>query len=156
MLKQRLAALYPKDRKPFIKPDGRLEDLKVLDLLKVEIRVRVVMVFNVNTMDNLVNGSTGTVIAFDYDKKTKQECIIVKFDKESMGRERRAKYSHLAEKYTSENGTPTFRQLMEIMAKTRQVTQHGFGVSNKIYLFPLIINYASTNHKIQVSWLSFY
>ena len=72
---------YPKGRKPFIKPDGRIENLSVLDVLKVKIGARVVMVWNVDVIDDLVNGSTGTVVGFDYDKRSKQECIIVKFDK---------------------------------------------------------------------------
>lgn len=142
---------YPKGRKPYVKPDGRIEDLNVLDVLKVKIGARVLMVFNVNTIDDLVNGSTGTVIAFDHDKKTKQDCIIVKFDKESMGSMQRSKYPHLAGKYASDNGTPVFRQQMETMGKTKQGIQHGFGTCAKVYQFPLIINYASTNHKIQVS-----
>ena len=76
------------------------------------------MVWNVNVMDDLVNGSTGTVIGFDYDRKSKQECIIVKFDKELTGRAQRSKYPHLAGKYELHNGTPVFRQEMESMGRT--------------------------------------
>ena len=141
---------YPKGRKPYIKPDGRIENLSVLDVLKVKIGARVVMVWNVNVIDDLVNGSTGTVIGFDYDKKSKQDCIIVKFDKESMGQHQRLKYPNLATKYKKDNGTPVFRQEMETMGRTRTGNKRGTGTNAKVLQFPLIGFYSSTNHKIQV------
>ena len=42
------------------------------------------MIFNVDVIDDLVNGSTGTIIAFEYNKKKGIESIIVRFDKNSM------------------------------------------------------------------------
>ena len=141
---------YPKGRKPFIKPDGRIEDLNVLDVLTLKIGARVVMVFNVNTLDDLLNGSTGTVVGFDFDNKSNQECVIVKFDKECMGQKQRLSYPHLAKKYASGNGTPVFREQMDTMGRTQKGAQLGFGSNVKIYQFPLVLNYASTNHKIQV------
>ena len=142
--------LYPKGRTPIIKSGGRLEDLNVLDVLKVKIGARVVMVYNVNTIDDLVNGSTGTVKAIEYNEKKEVDCIIVKFDKDSMGREHRLKYPNLANKYKNCNGTPIFRQEMETMGRKRNGLRLGSGSSAKIYQFPLICYYASTNHKIQV------
>ena len=80
---------YPKGRRPRIKPDGRLEDLNILDVLRLKVGGRVVMVYNVNTIDDLVNGSTGTVVAFEYNGKSEVDCIIVRFDKDlSMNRKK--------------------------------------------------------------------
>ena len=141
---------YPKGRKPYIKPDGRLEDLNILDILKVKVGARVVMVFNVDTLDDLCNGSTGTIIAFEYNQKKEVDCIIVRFDKESMGRNQRFRHPNLAEKYKKDIGTPVFRQEMETMGKTKRGLKLGTGSTAKVYQFPLIVNYASTNHKIQV------
>ena len=97
-----------------------------------------------------MNGSTGTVIAFEYNKKKQIHCIIVRFDKDSMGQQQRLKYPNLAEKYKKDNGTPVFRQEMETMGKTRKGHKLGSGSTAKVHQFPLIVNYASTNHKIQV------
>ena len=146
---------YPKGRKPNIKPDGRLEDLNILNILKVKVGCRVVMVFNVDVIDDLVNGSTGTVIAFEYNKNKQVHCIIVRFDKDSMGQQQRLKYPNLAEKYKNDNGTPVFRQEMETMGKTRKGHKLGSGSTAKVLQFPLIVNYASTNHKIQVKKILF-
>ena len=150
LLKIEAIKMYPKGRKPSIKPDGRIEDLNVLDILKVKVGARVVMVYNVNTIDDLVNGSTGTIVAVEKSKKNTVECIIVKFDTESMGQMQRMRYPEYAEKYKENNGTPIFRQEMEAMGKTRKGSNLGHGSSAKIQQFPLIIYYGSTNHKIQV------
>ena len=146
---------YPKGRKPVIKDDGRIEDLNVLNVLKVKIGARVVMVYNVDTIDDLVNGSTGTIRAIEYNQNNEVYCIIVQFDKDSMGQDHRLRYPNLANKYKNVNGTPIFRQEMDTMGKTRKGLRLGSGSSAKIHQFPLIVNYASTNHKIQVKQLFF-
>ena len=66
-----------------------------------------------------MNGSTGTVIAFEYNKKKQIHCIIVRFDKDSMGQQQTLKFPNLAEKYKNDNGTPIFHQEMETMGRTR-------------------------------------
>lgn len=146
---------YPKGRKPFVKPDGRIEDLNVLDVLTIKVGARVVMVFNVNSIDDLVNGSTGTIIGLEYDSKNNVECIIVRFDKESSGQLQRARYPKYTQKYKKDRGTPVFREQMEVMGKTKCGKNLGMGSNAKIQQFPLIVNYASTNHKIQVSKFTF-
>ena len=145
--------LYPKGRKPTFRSGGRIEDLNVLNILKVKLGARVVMVYNVNTIDDLVNGSTGTIIGLEFNSEKELECIIVRFDKESMGRQHRERYPKYAEKYKFDNGTPIFREEMEVMGKTRKGKKLGMGSRAKIIQFPLVINYASTNHKIQVKKL---
>ena len=142
--------MYPKGRKPSIKSDGRIEDLNVLNILKVKLGARVVMVYNVNTIDDLVNGSTGTIIGLEFNSEKELECIIVRFDKESMRRQHRERYPKYTEKYKFDNGTPIFREEMEVMGKTRKGRKLGMGSRAKIIQFPLVVNYASTNHKIQV------
>ena len=108
------------------------------------------MIFNVDSIDDLVNGSTGTVIGLEYNQKKDLECIVVKFDKESSGLMHRTRYPNYARKYQKDNGTPIFRQEMEVMGRTKRGNSLGMGSKAKIYQFPLILNYASTNHKIQV------
>ena len=142
--------LYPKGRKPTFSSGGRIEDLNVLNILKVKLGARVVMVYNVNTIDDLVNGSTGTIIGLEFNSEKELECIIVRFDKESMGRQHRERYPKYAEKYKFDNGTPIFREEMEVMGKTRKGRKLGMGSRAKIIQFPLVVNYASNNHKIQV------
>ena len=141
--------VYPKGRTPTIKSGGRIEDLQVLDVLNFKIGARCVMVYNVNIPDGLVNGSTGIIIGVEY-KKNNVDCIIVKFDKDTSGQQQRERYPGLTAKYKSQNGTPIFRHEIECTLPTKMGKSLGFGSIAKINQFPLIVNYASTAHKIQV------
>ena len=58
----------------------------------------------------------------------------------------RGKYPRLAAKYKGVNGTPIFREEIEIV-----LSKHGNGPIAKVIQFPLRINYASTAHKMQVN-----
>ena len=142
---------YPKGRRVTLKEDGRIEDLNVLNILRVKVGARVVMVYNVNTIDDLVNGASGTLIALEYNAKEEVECFIVRFDKDSAGQQQREKYPKYSEKYRADNGTPIFRESMDAFGKTKAGRKLGLGSKAVIHQFPFIVNYASTNHKIQVT-----
>ena len=136
---------YPKtSRKPKIKNDGRIEGSRLLDILNFKIDARSAMIFNVNTIDGLVNGASGTIVGVEYKNKS-VDCIINKFDSESCGENQRMKFPNLTEKYKAVNGTPVFRQEIDISLSSR-----GDGPSAKVLQFPLAINYASTAHRMQV------
>ena len=141
--------VYPKGRKPKVRPDGRIEDLQCLDVLRLKIGARCVLIHNINTVDDLVNGSAGSIIGVEY-KKGVLDCIIVKFDKDSSGQQHRQKHPNVAAKYSKENGTPIYRHEFECILASRKGRSLGLGSMAKIFQFPMIINYASTAHKIQV------
>ena len=97
--------------------------------------------------DLLSNGPFGTNIS-------EVECIIVKFDNDSWGQLQRARLPKYVKKYQSQNGTPIYREQLDAMGNTKGGKHLGFGSAAKIIQFPLIPFYASTNHKIQVKWLT--
>ena len=70
---------YPKGRKPMIQKDGRIENRNILDVLKIKVGARCVLTVNLNTVDDLVNGATGSIVGVEY-KENNLNCIIVKFD----------------------------------------------------------------------------
>ena len=141
---------YPKGRKPLIKDDGRLEDLGVMDILQMKVGARVVMVVNVDTIDDLVNGATGTIVGIEYDSKNVVECVIVSFDKEGTGEIHKMRNPKYANKYKHVNGVPISREELEPMLKSKAGNKLGIGSKATIYQIPLVIFYACTNHKIQV------
>ena len=146
--------IYPKGRKPWIQKDGRIENRNVLDVLKIKVGARCILTVNLDTVDDLVNGATGTIIAVEY-KDNNLNCIIVKFDNPKWGTKHRAQYPGFAAKYKYQNGTPIFRYEMEIQLSSRRGKILGAGSVAKVHQFPLMINYASTAHKIQVMFFSF-
>ena len=101
------------------------------------------MNFNVNTIDGLVNGASGTAIGVEYAKDSVKS-VIVKFDSESVGENQRMKHP-ISKKYKHENGTPVFRQEIDV-----SLSKLGDGPIAKISQFPLTIDYASTAHRMQV------
>ena len=142
---------FPKGRKPKIGDDGRIENRNVMNVLRVKIGARCVLTTNVDTSDELSNGGAcGTIIGLEF-KDDKVECIIVKFDKPSCGRRLRStKYPRLVKKYESQNGTPIFREEIDIQLSTSGGKSLGSGSVAKVIQFPLMIYYASTAHRIQV------
>ena len=110
-------------------------------MLKLKKEARVALVFNVNTIDELVNGALGTVVGFEYDKVGNVIAIILKLDDDSAGLEQRKQYPKHSSKYEAQNGTPIYKQKLRIFAKNKET---------HIEQFPLTLAWANTSHKMQV------
>ena len=89
-----------------------------MDNLKIKLGARCVLTWNINTVDNLVNGSSGTIVGIEKNrlsKHNKVDAIMVKFDDTSAGLLQRQRYSgnKVFKKYESIGGTPIFPQDIE-------------------------------------------
>ena len=145
--------VLPKGYYPRTTPHGTVASTQFQEELKLKVGARCMLIFNVNTIDELVNGATGTILAFERAKrfvKNVNDCIIIKFDDETCGREQRLKYPALSNKYKESNGTPIFRQELEYQISSQ--TGKGHAARAKVIQFPLRISYASTAHKMQVKY----
>ena len=71
------------------KDTGNIDKTNFKDKLVIKIGVRVSLVFNINTVDELVNGALGTVIALESNSEGNVESIIVQFDQDSAGFQQR-------------------------------------------------------------------
>ena len=80
---------YPKGCQPKIKYDSFVEETRMQKMLTIKKGARVIHNFNVDIIDGLVNGVTGTVIGFSYRTPSKSKenlaganisSCIVKFD----------------------------------------------------------------------------
>ncbi len=129
---------------------GTVASTQFQEVLRLRIGARCMLIFNVNTIDELVNGATGTVLGFEKGKRFVKnifDCIVVKFDDDSCGQAQRKKYPLLSEKYKEENGTPIFRHELEYFIQSGRKTH---AAQAKVIQFPLRVCYASTAHKMQV------
>ena len=59
------------------------------EYVQLKIGARVMLVYNINIPDLLVNGALGTVVGFEFDKRGEVECIIVSFDNPETGIDQR-------------------------------------------------------------------
>ena len=123
---------------------GTVDSTSFIDKLELKIGARVKLIFNINTIDELVNGAFGTVIAFGRNSINEIIAIIVKFDQASVGQKHRELYKSISDKYAKENGTPIFKMTFEYLRNSKRV---------KLIQFPLNLAHSSTAHSAQVKYL---
>ena len=141
--------MYPKGREPKIKKAGTIENRPIMNILKLKVGARCLLTSNLNTVDGLVNGASGSIIGLETNNDG-INAIITKFDNPSCGQQHRGNFPRLANKYHSDNGTPIFRQELEITLNSNKGKSLGRGSIAKVQQFPMMMNYGSTTHKIQV------
>ena len=130
------------------KKKGTVDSTNFMDCLKFKIGSRVKLVFNINTMDGLVNGAFGNVVGIEKNPQGEIYAIIVRFDQESTGQEQRLCKKHLSEKYKDCFGTPIFKHTLEYFKMTK--SGHKTSGRGKVIQFPIWLADASTSHNAQV------
>ena len=112
--------------------------------LKVKIHAKVMLTYNVDTSDGLTNGARGELIGIIEDPKGNITKLVIKFEKESTGRERRRTSQEICKKYPS--GTP-----IEKVNFPFSISKSKKSIVNtaNVIQFPLKLAFASTAHKIQ-------
>ena len=133
-----------------VNPDGSIDTTNFLATLMVKVGARVKMLFNVCTIDNLVNGSLGTVVGIETNEKNEVTSIIVAFDDQKAGERQRQKYPFLSEKYADQNGTPIMRQDLEYQLPTKS-KRKSTAATGRVIQFPLKLAWAQTAHSMQVN-----
>lgn len=123
------------------------KDTQFLRTFDVKIDARVMLVFNINTIDGLANGVMGIVKGILFFENGLVKCIIVQFDNEKVGRHQRSQHKDISSKYVSCNGTPIFRGTLEFLVPTKGSTCHTAKAT--VTQFPLRLAWANTAHKIQ-------
>jgi ATP-dependent exoDNAse (exonuclease V) alpha subunit len=101
------------------------------------------LTYNLDVCDSLTNGSQGQVIDFKYGKHGKIKYILVKFDENESGRERRKGFN-FGEEYPGI--TP-----IEMKETTFSLSKNKTNASSTATAlqFPLKLAYAATAHKVQ-------
>lgn len=146
----------PRGYIPYIHPDGRIDNTQFLKTLSLKVNARVVLIYNVNTPDGLVNGAMGTLIGFWKDASERVQYVIVSFDSPSTGEIQRKKYPNISYKYQERNGTPIGKESLEYEIGKRKSKMTKASARAKVLQFPLRLAWASTAHKMQVSTLNYF
>ena len=120
-----------------------IEGTNFLDVLNIKIGAKVQLIHNVDNIDNLTNGQWGRVIDFLL-KPVK--CVIVKWDDENVGKTQRRNHPILSNRYQNQNGTPVFYEEIKFSLKNNP------GLTGRLRQMPLKLSWASTIHKLQVSY----
>ena len=133
-----------KNFKPPISNSGNINNTPLQQELKVKIGAKVMLTYNVDTSDGLTNGARGELIGIEETKKGDISKLIIKFEKESHGRDKRRQTPAIERKYPG--GTPIERVNFSFsISKSRKSV---INTANVIQ-FPVKLAFACTGHKIQ-------
>ena len=135
---------------PIDKKKGTVGNSNFSEILQLKLGARVMLVYNIDIPDLLVNGALGTLVGLEFDKKGNVECIIVSFDKPETGVNQMKSFPEVTYKYSSQRGCPIYKQTVEELISTstrRKGKVHGS--TYKLTQFPLRLAWGSTAHKVQ-------
>ena len=142
-----IAISIHKTIKNFTPPEGKAGEVMKTPFqkeLKVKLKAKVMLTYNVDTSDGLTNGARGELIGIIKDGNGNISKLVVKFGRESIGKERRRISSEICKKYPG--GTP-----IEKVNFPFSISKSKKSIVNTamVIQFPLKLAFASTAHKIQ-------
>ena len=143
------AICYHKTIKKFYPPEGKggeVHKTSFQKVLRVKIGAKLMLIHNIDTCDGLTNGARGELIAVIFDKTKNISKMVIKFEKESIGREKRQRNPELSRKYPG--GT-----VIEKVNFSFSISKSKNSVINtaNVIQFPIKLAFACTAHKIQGS-----
>ena len=120
---------------------GNILNTPLQHILQLKIGARVMLTHNISVGDNLVNGSLGEVTGFKFLANGKVKFIMVNFDQDTSGRQRRSEIN-----LESEFPGATAIDVLEFEYNTGRRRK---GKSATAINFPLRLAWGITFHKIQ-------
>ena len=130
--------------KPKTNNAGNISNTPFQNELKLKLGAKVMLTYNIDTSDGLTNGARGDLIGISEDEKGNISKLIVKFEIESFGRERRRRNQGISKKFPG--GTP-----IEKVNFPFSISKSKKSVINTVNViqFPIKLAFACTAHKIQ-------
>ena len=135
--------------KPNINPkDGTITGTGFMNELRLKPNTKVMLIKNIDTPDGLTNGQTGELIGMKKqtiegpDPETRVTSLIVRFDREAVGKQARNKNPRLETSYPG--GTE-----IKLCYHSYSLNNKGGGATATLIQFPIRLAHASTAHKIQ-------
>ena len=130
-----------------IKPDtGNVDTTSMKDELTLKVDAKVQLVYNINTVDGLVNGAVGHVVGYERNSSGEIYAIMVEFEDKNTGQQQRSDNLRIVEKYSNRIATPIFKHTQEYDKSKGRGT-----IKAKVIQFPMSLAWAITSHRVQVT-----
>ena len=130
--------------KPQTDASGAIRNTPLQKILKLKVRARVMLTFNIDTCDGLTNGTFGEVIGFEFDEFNCMTKVIVEFDNEESGKEKRKNFLEIQQKFKGRLATPIERIEFQYSLSKKSTASNATAIQ-----FPLRLSFAATAHKVQ-------
>ena len=133
-----------KNFKPPLGNKGNVKDTPFLQTLKLKMGARVMLTYNIDTIDCLTNGTRGEIVGFHKNESGIITRIMIRFDESHQGKYKQESNPRLQAIFPG--ATPIERVSFQYSLAKRTST-----VSNtaKVVQFPLCLCFAATSHKFQ-------
>ena len=129
---------------PTVSNAGTINNTPFQKELRIKIGAKVMMTYNVDTSDGLTNGARGQLIGIIEDDNGNISKLIVKFEVESNGREKRRLNPEIADRYPGGTLVEKVNFPFSISKSKKSVIHTG-----NVIQFPIKLAFACTAHKIQ-------
>ena len=133
-----------KNFKPKVESKGTVGGTAFLQTLRLKIGSRVMLIHNIDVLDGLSNGSRGELIAVEKDAKGNVDRLIIKFDEEYQGAQKRSRNLRISKQYPGCTSIEKFLFSYSIAKKTAVASN-----TAQLYQFPVVVCFAATTHKFQ-------
>ena len=147
MVEMKAETKYPRGYEHIITEHGTIDCTQFNNLLQLKVGARVMLVFNVNTVDSLVNGALGVVTRFIREKK-EVTSVVVEFDNIEAGLEQKRHHQDFILKHKIESGVPLFRVNFEYALPFKKGSK-SHSAKGQIKQYALKLASACTCHKLQ-------
>ena len=129
---------------PPISKKGTVKDTPFLQTLQLKIGVKIMLIYNIDTLDGLTNGARGILVQVVKHENGKVVKLIIEFDNTTVGQVSRQSNPRYASEYP---GCTVIEKVMFQYSLSRQRNL----VSNcaKVIQFPIVLCFAATAHKFQ-------
>ena len=129
--------------------DGSIFNTPLQMDLYLKIGARVMLTYNVDVLDSLTNGAIGKVVGFQQSSENITQAILVQFNDDKCGREKRKKNAAaFARQYPNMLVTPIPKIEFRFNMSKNPSSQNDFMTAIQ---YPLKLSFACTAHKIQGS-----
>ena len=135
--------------KNFNPPEGKAGEVLKTPFqkeLRVKIGAKVMLTYNVDTSDGLTNGARGELTGIIKDKNENISKVLVKFERESIGREKRKHNKEICRTFPQSTPIEKVNFSFSISKSKKSVISTAMVIQ-----FPLKLAFACTAHKIQGS-----